>query len=141
MRNFLLIVLTLLVTTNVFAGGKKVKFKKGTLEKIQKIAKKKNKIIFIDFYADWCGPCKRMDKDVLSQKEVINFFNSNFVNYKLNVDGKYAFIHKINYEVDSLPTYVWIKPNGEVIVKYKGTCSKRIFMSQARTAVAKFKTK
>ena len=34
------------------------------------LAAKENKMVFIDFYTTWCGPCKRMSKEVFPQQEV-----------------------------------------------------------------------
>ena len=49
-------------------------------------------MIFVDCYADWCGPCKQLASQVFTQKEVGDVFNSHFVNVQFNVekdaDGK-----------------------------------------------------
>jgi thioredoxin-related protein len=50
-------------------------------------AKSLNKSIFIDAYATWCGPCKQMDRDVFTQKEVIDFLNEHFVSIKIQMDS------------------------------------------------------
>ena len=48
------------------------------------LAKKENKHVFIDFYTDWCAPCKRMAKDVFPQKEVGDYLNTRYVCLQLN---------------------------------------------------------
>lgn len=42
--------------------------------------------MFVDFYTDWCGPCKVMARDVFPQKQVGDFFNAKFVCLKLNAE-------------------------------------------------------
>ena len=58
-----------------------------------------------------------------------------FINYKINADDELALIPKIDYQITSLPTYVWIMPNGEMLHFYKGTCTPGIFMMQAKKAI------
>ena len=52
-------------------------------DSIQKNPKK----VFIDFYADWCVPCKRMDKEIFTQPEVIEILNSDYYAVKMNVES------------------------------------------------------
>lgn len=48
------------------------------------LAKKTGKIALIDAYTDWCGWCKRMDRDTYSNPEVIAILNQYFVPIKFN---------------------------------------------------------
>ena len=54
----------------------------GSIPMLMEKAKSENKIIFLDFYADWCAPCKQMDKEVFQDNRVGEFFNENFINFK-----------------------------------------------------------
>ena len=49
-------------------------------------AKEEDKIIFVDVYATWCGPCKMMDREVFSQEKVAEYYNATFVNAKFDSD-------------------------------------------------------
>ncbi len=75
------------------------------------------KLIFVDCYADWCGPCKQLASQVFTQKEVGDVFNSHFVNVQFNVekdaDGK---ANVAKWGVASLPTFVFIDPKTEQVI-------------------------
>lgn len=49
-----------------------------------KIAQKKNKIMLVDLYTDWCGWCKRMDRDTYAKSEIIGLINQDFIAVKFN---------------------------------------------------------
>jgi thioredoxin-related protein len=44
------------------------------------------KMLFVDVYTDWCGWCKKMDKDTFTDPKVINYINANFYAVKLNAE-------------------------------------------------------
>ncbi len=49
--------------------------------------KKEPKKIVIDFYTDWCGPCKMMEKRTYSHPEIVKYINSNYYAVKFNAEG------------------------------------------------------
>ncbi len=49
---------------------------------------KKPKKIFVDVYTDWCGWCKKMDKDTFQNQEVAEYMEANFYMVKLDGEGK-----------------------------------------------------
>ena len=71
--------------------------------------KKSDKIVLVDFYADWCGPCKMMSPII---DEIANEVNENVKVCKLNVDECQDIA--IEYNVMSIPTLIIFK-NGEVV--------------------------
>ena len=50
-------------------------------------AKQKNKTIVVDVYTDWCGWCKKMDKEVYTHEGVVKILNKEFVAIKLNAES------------------------------------------------------
>lgn len=97
-----------------------IQFFEGTFDEAKKEAALKNRLIFMDAYTTWCGPCKRMAKDVFPQKEVGDFFNRNFVNIKVDMEkGEGKDIAK-QYSIYSYPTLLFIDKDGNVASQAKG---------------------
>ncbi|MDR1782831.1 MAG: redoxin domain-containing protein [Dysgonamonadaceae bacterium] len=89
---------------------------------ILNLAKKENKLIFMDCYTVWCGPCKGLAKDVFPKKEVGDFFNANFINTSYDMekgDGK-MLQKKYQQHIIGYPTLLLINSEGEVIHRMAG---------------------
>ena len=70
----------------VIAFGQGIKFEEGNFKSLLAKAKKENKLIFIDAYAVWCGPCKLMVKNIFPLKPVGDYYNANFINAKIDME-------------------------------------------------------
>ena len=63
-----------------------ISFIEGDWKKVLAKAKAEKKLIFVDAYATWCGPCKKLQKEVFPDAAVGSFFNKNFINAKSILD-------------------------------------------------------
>ena len=86
-------------------------------------AKKEPRLIFVDMYADWCVPCRVMDKNVYMNPTVASTLNKKFYPVKLDVDsqdsivcdGKKTTTKKCFsdvWELNVLPSFVLVAPKG-----------------------------
>lgn len=118
MKNTLLICFITLISTPLFAQG--IDFEQGNFNEALQKAKKEDKILFIDAYTEWCGPCKMMSKDVFPQKEVGDFFNEHFVSIKIDMEKGEGIGLRETYDVNSFPTLLFIDDDGKEIHKLIG---------------------
>ena len=107
-------------TTALLAGGEGIQFFEGTLKEAKELAAKEHKIIFIDAYTSWCGPCKRMAKDVFTQESVGNFYNKHFINMKIDMEKGEGPKVASKYSVRSYPTFLFIDEKGAIVHQAKG---------------------
>lgn len=122
--------------TSVVAQG--INFEKGTWDDAVKKAKKENKIIFLDVYTTWCGPCKMMDKKTFADTEVGKYYSKNFVSFKIDAEkGEGVNIAK-KYNVNAYPTNLFIDPNtGAIITDEKGFVPAHAFIERGKRALSK----
>lgn len=106
-----------------------------TLSDVLDIAEKENKLVFIDFYATWCAPCKMMDQDVFPDKNIAEFFNKNFISYK--VDGEKGNGQNLAalYDVKAYPTLIWVNTKGRVMARTEGGTYHTELMELAESAL------
>ncbi len=97
-------------------------------------AKQENKLVFIDAYASWCGPCKMMAAKVFPQKEVGDYFNAHFVNLKLDMEKPENLDIAKKYEVKAYPTYLFLDAEGEVVHRALGGMPAEEFIKVAQQA-------
>ena len=93
-----------------------IHFFQGTWSETIKKAASENKLIFIDFYTQWCGPCYNMAKDVFTKSEVGQFYNQHFINVKIDAENGEGIELAKRYKVRSYPTYAYIDPQTEEMV-------------------------
>ena len=113
-------------------AGKGIKFFDGTLKEALAEAQKQNKPVFVDFYAVWCVPCKRMAKQVFTIDSVGDYFNERFVS--VQVDAEKADDVAKQYNIQAFPTLGFLKSDGKAISITVGAMDAASLMEAARIA-------
>jgi thiol-disulfide isomerase/thioredoxin len=101
-----------------------------SFEQAKKLAEKEQKIIFVDVMADWCGPCKKMMADIESRNDMVDFFNTNFINLKINEKFNQQFLNL--YNVSAFPTVMFLTKGGDVIEFVRGYQGAKHLFGMAR---------
>ncbi|MEY2950710.1 MAG: thioredoxin family protein [Saprospiraceae bacterium] len=116
----------------IYASG--INFTENNWDKILDLAKKQDKIIFLDAYAEWCGPCKLMSAKVFTDSEVGSYFNKNFINVKIDMEKGEGLKLRSQYQVSAYPTLLFITPAGEIVQKKVGALNARDFLLLGKSA-------
>ena len=123
MKKVLFVLLFVLSGLGTFGQEEGVKFLDNVAwEKVVKQAKKQNKLIFVDCYTWWCGPCKRLMSEVFPLKEVGDYMNPKFVSVKYDVEKGEGAKFKERYagEIGAYPTLLVIDTEGNLLHKLVG---------------------
>lgn len=117
-------------------GNSGISFSKVSFEKAKKEATRSGKLVFIDAYTDWCGPCKRMAATSFKDEEVGEVFNENFVNLKVEMekttDGKE--LSRL-YRVRAYPTLLIVDGEGNLVKQLVGFQTKERLIAFAESAL------
>jgi thioredoxin-related protein len=111
-----------------------IKFETSDFKTILAKAKKENKLIFLDAYTTWCGPCKLMAKNIFTLKSVGDHYNANFVNAKIDMEKGEGIDIAKKYDVKVFPTYLFIDGNGELVHRTVGYVPEKEFIQFAKDA-------
>lgn len=104
-------------------------------DNVLSLAQAQNKPIIVDFYTTWCAPCKWLEQDVFEQKQVSNYYNKNFINYKVNAEDFDGVELAQKFKVQGFPTIVFLNQAGDVINTHTGNTTPSNFMNLGRDAV------
>jgi thioredoxin-related protein len=117
-----------------FALAQGIKFEESNFTTVLAKAKKENKLVFIDAYTTWCGPCKLMAKNIFPQKTVGDYYNSHFINAKIDMEKGEGIEIAKKYNVKAFPTYLFVDGNGELVHRTLGYVEENDFIQFAKDA-------
>ena len=107
-----------------------------TLTPLLDRAAAEGKIVFLDFYTDWCLPCKLMDEDVFTDPQVYQHFNANFINYKVNAEVGNGVNLRVVFNVGVYPTLIFVDARGRELARREGAAYSTDLLNLAAEAQA-----
>lgn len=130
----------LLFSLLILAGGRMmaqgIEFFQGSWEEALAKAQAEDKLIFVDAYASWCGPCKRMSANVFPNDQVGEFYNKNFVCLKWDMEkDEHGIKFRQKYPVSAFPTLYYIDFTGEVVQNIRGAQMVEQFIEMGQKAL------
>ncbi|MGN6417052.1 MAG: thioredoxin family protein [Pseudobacter sp.] len=135
-RLLTLVLITVCCAPGLVAQDKGLQFFHGSWAELKAEAKRTNKLIFVDVYTDWCGPCKKMVALVFPLKEVGDKYNPGFINYKLDAEkGEGPELAK-QFSVQGFPTYLYLNSDGDLIHRGIGYFEADKFNKNADIAIS-----
>jgi thiol-disulfide isomerase/thioredoxin len=131
---FLSCLLVTVLTFPVVGQNREINFETGTWATVLEKAKAQNKLIMLDAYAVWCGPCKWMAKNIFTNDTVADFYNAGFINAKVDMEKGEGLDLAKRYEVKAYPTFLFINGNGDVVHRVCGSDQAAGFIETGKIA-------
>lgn len=126
------VMLCLIAAAGAFAVAAEIDWAPN-LDKAQQLAIEKDKLVMVDFYTDWCGWCKELDKTVYTNRDVQQIADEHFVSVKVDAEKSPEVRSKFN--VRGYPTVVFLTADGRELLRVPGYEPPQLFAADMRKAV------
>jgi len=84
-------------------------------------AKSENKLVMVDIYAAWCGPCKILDKNTFANKDVVAKLSNSFIAVKIDIDKSPEAVELgRKFDVNAIPHIVFLDAAGKKLSEIVG---------------------
>jgi len=130
-----LLIISLLVSFSASSQG--IEFFDGNYKDAFAKAEEEGKLVFVDAYAQWCGPCKKMAATTFKEAVVGEFFNQEFINLKIDMEKGQGLEFRREYPVSAYPTLMFINGKGKVVHKATGAKDADGIIKLAKLAMRK----
>ena len=136
LKNMIITALVFLIQSNFSKAQDGVNFKiNSPFEDGMKSAQRENKLVFIDFYTTWCGPCKTMDAEVFINKGVADYMNATFVNMKFDAEQGEGVSLARKHKVRAYPTFIVLNKDGNEMYRMEGANGAELFLEKLKKGI------
>ncbi len=134
MKNFLcaLVLCAWVIAVDAQSG---IAFTHVSWSEVLEQAQSSGKLIFMDAYTTWCGPCKKMSREVFSDERVGAYFNEHFINVKMDMERGEGRELAQRYHVRAFPTLLFLDADGQVVHRAVGYHDTDDFLALGREAL------
>ena len=125
----------LVLSLNLGAQG--IEFFHGSFADALEKAKSDGKLIFVDAFAEWCGPCKRMAAQTFPDPKVGEYFNANFICLKIDMEKSENADFAGKFPVNAYPTLMFIDQEGKLAAKQTGALGVDALLEYGQKVIGK----
>lgn len=119
------------------AGAQGIHFEQGTYAQALAKAKGSGKLLFVDAFTTWCGPCKWMAANAFKDPKVGAYFNEHFVSFTYDMEKGDGPQFAQKYGITAYPTLFFLAGDGSVVLKEVGAQDAQGLLDIAQKAEAK----
>lgn len=129
MKKVISLIFILLLAGGIFGQGSMgIVFEDAPFDSLLIKARQENKLIFIDAYTSWCGPCKWMDENTFQNDTVGDFYNEHFINVKVDAEEGEGLEIRKRYTIWGFPSFLFIDSLGNLIHRKCGAHEPQAFI-------------
>ena len=114
------LIVVILFLSHLSSQAEGIEFFSGTFEQAKAAAQEQGKIIFVDAYAVWCGPCKRMASSVFPDASVGEIYNMHYISMKIDMERGEGLTFREKYPVTAFPTLFYLDADGNILERVVG---------------------
>lgn len=132
------VAMALLAISYRHRGGGPTSFQELKFDAAIAKARAENKLVMVDFFATWCGPCRMLDENTWPDAKVRREVEEKVVAIRVDVDKEPELTSR--YQVEAFPTVLFLKADGRVAGQLVGYLAPEEFLPRAREIVEEAST-
>ena len=114
-----------------------ISFYSGTIQDAFEKAKSENKLVFVDCYTTWCGPCKMLKQYTFKDVILGDYMKENYISLAIDMETPEGEILAKRYGIEAYPTLLFLDKYGRVVNHQVGGIGAEALLSKAEQTVRK----